>query len=160
MAGNKPVALTPATGEDWDGAGPGPRAVQANGDVTYNPELHSMAEVLYSCEYGLLARYRDAVRIASDDVAAANELAWCLAAPPVKTVRNGSEAGHVAERVVERSGRINWLETLAAAHAEAGDFPRVVIVQQEARDRLLPRLPSEAASRDHLFRCLHSSIRR
>jgi hypothetical protein len=25
MAGNKPVALTPATGEDWDGAGPGPR---------------------------------------------------------------------------------------------------------------------------------------
>ena len=103
-----------------------------------------MAEVLYSCEYGLLARYRDAVRIASDDVAAANELAWCLAAPPVKTVRNGSEAEHVAERVVERSGRINWLETLAAAHAEAGDFPRVVIIQQEARDRLLPRLPSEA----------------
>jgi hypothetical protein len=50
-----------------------------------------MAEVLYSCEYGLLARYRDAVRIASDDVAAANELAWCLAAPPVKTVRTAQK---------------------------------------------------------------------
>jgi len=84
---------------------------------------------------GALADFREAVKTAPDDPAAANELAWLLATAPDALVRNGREAREMAEKLVARSRRINWLETLAAAWAETGDFPQAIAVEEEARRR-------------------------
>lgn len=80
-----------------------------------------------------VADFRAAVKTAPDDLVAANELAWLLATAPEADVRNGREAREIAEPLVARSRRINWLETLAAAWAETGDFSRAIAILEEAR---------------------------
>lgn len=82
---------------------------------------------------GALADYRAAVASAPDDGVAWNELAWLLATSPDAAIRNGHEAREIAAKLVARSRRINWLETLAAAWAETGDFPQAIAVEEEAR---------------------------
>lgn len=66
--------------------------------------------------------FRNAVRISPENLTARNELAWFLATCPDDTIRNGREAVALAESLVKKSRRINWLDTLAAAYAEIGDF--------------------------------------
>jgi tetratricopeptide (TPR) repeat protein len=53
-----------------------------------------------------------------------NNLAWVRAACPDATLRDGKEAVKLAKRVCELTGNREgmFLDTLAAAHAEAGDF--------------------------------------
>jgi hypothetical protein len=63
-----------------------------------------------------------------------NNLAWFLATCPDATVRNGSEAVAMAESAVLMTGRRNadFLDTLAAAYAETGQFAEAVRTQKEA----------------------------
>ena len=63
-----------------------------------------------------------------------NSLAWFLATCPDETVRDGSEAITLAERVVAATGRkeADFLDTLAAAYAETGRFAEAVRTQKEA----------------------------
>jgi len=82
---------------------------------------------------GALADFRAAVKTAPEDLVAANELAWLLATSSDPQVRNGREAREIVEKLIARSRRINWLETLAAAWAETGDFPQAIAVEEEAR---------------------------
>jgi serine/threonine protein kinase/TPR repeat protein len=70
----------------------------------------------------------------SEDVFLLNHLAWVLATSEDSKSRNARDAILFAERVVGLSGRKNpfYLDTLAAAYAEAGQFDKAVSVQEEA----------------------------
>jgi len=51
-----------------------------------------------------------------------NQLAWLLAVCPDSKYRNGKKAVKLAERAVESETSAHYLDTLAAAYAEAGRF--------------------------------------
>jgi len=51
-----------------------------------------------------------------------NQLAWLLAVCPDSKYRNGKKAVKLAERAVESEASAHYLDTLAAAYAEAGRF--------------------------------------
>lgn len=51
-----------------------------------------------------------------------NQLAWLLAVCPESKYRNGKKAVKLAERAVESETSAHYLDTLAAAYAEAGRF--------------------------------------
>lgn len=71
-----------------------------------------------------LTDFQAAVKLAPDDLIAANDLAWFRATCPQAKFRSGKEAVAEATRICEATGHKNeeFLDTLAAAHAEAGDF--------------------------------------
>ncbi|MBI3849306.1 MAG: tetratricopeptide repeat protein [Verrucomicrobia bacterium] len=70
----------------------------------------------------------------SDTLASMNELAWILATSRDSAIRNGSNALSYAEQAVEGTKRKDpeFLDTLAAAYAEAGEFAKAADVQREA----------------------------
>lgn len=71
-----------------------------------------------------LLHWRAALRLQPDYLPALNEVAHVLAACPDASARNGAEAVALAERAVRLSGgrAAIYLDTLAAAYAEAGRF--------------------------------------
>jgi tetratricopeptide (TPR) repeat protein len=90
--------------------------------------------------------FRDGLRAVELDPSSAsayNNLAWILATGPDASVRDGAEAVHYATRACELT---DWkdpgnLDTLAAAHAEAGDFESAVRVTQQAIELEKRRAP-------------------
>jgi hypothetical protein len=66
-----------------------------------------------------------------------DELAWLLATYPDPRSRDGAEAVRLAERACTLTKRQIpvILNTLGAAYAEAGDFPRAVSAIEEALKR-------------------------
>jgi len=81
-----------------------------------------------------LADFREALRSAPDDEHALNNLAWFLATCPEDSVRNAREAVADATKACALSHWMNgkWLDTLAAAWAEAGSFDLAVSYEEEA----------------------------
>ena len=77
---------------------------------------------------------REAVRSAPKNMVFVNRLAWVLATCPDASLRNGGEAVRLAQWLVHcpLGPYPLFLATLAAAHAEAGDFARAVEVGQRA----------------------------
>ncbi len=75
------------------------------------------------------------VRWNPNDLAVANALAWQLATSFDPKVRDGRRAVGLAERLARGTGRrdAGFLDTLAAAYAEAGRFDDAVAVATEAR---------------------------
>jgi hypothetical protein len=63
-----------------------------------------------------------------------NNLAWLLASCPDAAFRNGLEAVRLATRACELTGyaRPLLIGTLAAAQAEAGDFPAAIATAERA----------------------------
>jgi tetratricopeptide (TPR) repeat protein len=84
-----------------------------------------------------LQRLRDVAADAPDSPRMLDELAWLLATYPDAKSRDGTEAVRLAERAcVLTERRIPaLLDTLAAAYAEAGDFPRAISAAEEALKR-------------------------
>ena len=84
-----------------------------------------------------LQRLREIAANAPDSPRMLDELAWLLATYPDSRSRDGIEAVRLAERACALTERRipALLDTLAAAYAEAGDFPRAVSVAEEALNR-------------------------
>lgn len=73
-----------------------------------------------------LRAYRQAIAASPDDLEAANRLAWFLATCPRADLRDAREAVVIATHLVARYPRTEWVDTLAAALAETGDFEAAV----------------------------------
>ena len=73
-------------------------------------------------------------RISPDWAPVLHELARLHATCPDARFRNGPQAVKEASRAIDRGGGTNpvALDTLAAAHAEAGDFTQAIAVQEVA----------------------------
>ncbi len=67
-----------------------------------------------------------AVALEPDDTGVLNNLAWLLATSPEDEIRDGKRAIELAERACDLTAweEAHIISTLAAAHAEAGDFER------------------------------------
>ncbi len=80
--------------------------------------------------------YRQVLRLQPQSADACNNLARLLAACPLASVRNGPEAVALASRAVHLSGGREpmFLDTLAAACAEAGRFPEALRMARQAAD--------------------------
>lgn len=78
--------------------------------------------------------YRGLLEIRPDDLDVANNLAWQLATTAPAKLRNGPEAVALAERIIRQPGgrTATYLDTLAAAYAEAGRFDDAVAAAVEA----------------------------
>jgi len=81
-----------------------------------------------------LQRLRHIAANAPDSPRMLDELAWLLATYPDSKSRDGTEAVRLAEHACALTERRipALLDTLAAAYAEAGDFPRAISVAEEA----------------------------
>ncbi|PYK96137.1 MAG: serine/threonine protein kinase [Verrucomicrobia bacterium] len=79
-----------------------------------------------------VARYREAAE--GGDVLVLNNGAWLLATCEDPAVRDGTAAVAYADKAVAATNRKDpmFLDTLAAAHAEAGQFAKAISVQKEA----------------------------
>jgi tetratricopeptide (TPR) repeat protein len=84
------------------------------------------------------ADLEEAVRLAPGWDLACNSLAWHLATCPDPRHRDGPRSLKLAERAVRTpsnpSFHPNHLDTLAAAHAECGQFDRATVYEQQAID--------------------------
>lgn len=85
------------------------------------------------------AAYRRAVRTDPGDLEAANALAWFLATCEDGAFRDAAEAAVIAGPLVALWPRSAWVDTLAAAQAELGDFAAAV-----ATERCAPRAGATA----------------
>ena len=104
-----------------------------------NIEGHRLLAEVYSAQKRgreLRDEYAQMVRLAPDWPEAFNNLAWLLATHPTAELRNGTEAVRLAERACQLTGGTNFwmLSTLAAAYAEAGQYPEAVKTQQRVCD--------------------------
>jgi tetratricopeptide (TPR) repeat protein len=81
-----------------------------------------------------IEQYKKTLEIAPRSVPALNNLAWILATYSDPALRDGTKALELAQRANEFSGRNNpiILRTLAAAHANVGQFSTAVEVGQLA----------------------------
>ena len=83
-----------------------------------------------------MAEYTKALQISPENLAALSNLAWLLATSADSSLRNGSEAVHLAERADSASSRSDKhptvLRILAAAYAEAGQFAEAKETAQHA----------------------------
>jgi len=96
-------------------------------------QLHQTVLSLAKAPDGL-QRLHDIAANAPDSPRMLDEVAWFLATYPDSNARDGAEAVRLAERACALSDRHipALLATLAAAYAEAGDFPRAVAIGEEA----------------------------
>ncbi|MBX3413758.1 MAG: fused MFS/spermidine synthase [Pirellulales bacterium] len=80
--------------------------------------------------------YRRALEIVPESDAIGNNLAWLLATCGDESVRDGEEAVRVAQPICERDGykKFEFVDTLAAACAEAGNFAEAVRLAEDAQE--------------------------
>lgn len=99
--------------------------------------------------FGAVAAFRDTIRLAAENAVARNALAALLAAGP-DSVRDGQQAVQHASKACELT---NWkhsefIETLAAGYAAAGEFDKAIAQQQIAM--ALPAATKDPESRRRL----------
>jgi tetratricopeptide (TPR) repeat protein len=82
------------------------------------------------------AQFQKALQLQPDYVEARKSLAWLRASCPQASLRNGDEAVEHARRADQlcSSRRVDVLDALAAAYAEAGHFPDALTTARKALD--------------------------
>jgi tetratricopeptide (TPR) repeat protein len=101
-----------------------------------------------------LADLRTANRLDPQQPNALKNLAWLLATCPDAAHRNGAEAVASATRAIQRAGAPGreWLDILAAAHAEASQFELAVRCQEQVLSHCSPPSRAEQQARLDLYR--------
>jgi tetratricopeptide (TPR) repeat protein len=104
-----------------------------------------------------LTHYRKAVRIKPNFAKAHRNLSWLLATCPDKTIRDGRQALAHAERARRLFGEFGdkvsaIQESLAASHAELGDFEKAVRSQERAAQFAPEAEKEKAAARLKLYK--------
>jgi tetratricopeptide (TPR) repeat protein len=99
-----------------------------------------------------LAGYDELIRHYPDLPLANERRAWILATCPDSRIRNGRLAVAAGTRAAELTNWKDWnvLATLAAAYAEAGDWPNAVRWQESAIARVAASAPGANWGRDRL----------
>ncbi len=88
---------------------------------------------------------------ASGNPKALNDYAWLLATSRFDEVRDGSRAVELAERAAKSSRTPVYLDTLAAAYADTGNFEKALAIQREAIDLVAGQDPDLTAElNEHL----------
>ncbi len=82
-----------------------------------------------------ISEYEQALNVVPEDSVALNNLAWILATSSDASMRDGARAVTLAVKAVQASGGRdpNFLRTLAAARAEAGQFAEAVATAEAAK---------------------------
>jgi tetratricopeptide (TPR) repeat protein len=97
--------------------------------------------------------WRAAIDVDPKFALAYNALAWALATSPEASIRDGAAAVSYARQACELA---NWrdagyIDTLAVAYAEAGDFPSAVKSMKQALELMEPERANRARARLELF---------
>jgi len=98
------------------------------------PALDALARIAQSAGDAAAASgyFRAVVRAAPRSTQARNNLAWVLATSRDEAVRNGVEALELATQLVREELKPRFLDTLAAAQAEMGQFQEAVETARQA----------------------------
>ncbi len=75
---------------------------------------------------GALGDYVQALSVNPDYIEVLNNIAWILATSPDERLRDGERAVALAERATAYAPDVNFMDTLAAAYAEAGRYDEAV----------------------------------
>ena len=100
-------------------------------------DIHNRAVVLAHLgrTQEAIREYERALVLNPDSGGTHNNLAWLLATAPDSNIRDGKRAVEHALRAVELGENGAWLDTLAAAHAECGDFEAAIRAEEAAYSR-------------------------
>jgi tetratricopeptide (TPR) repeat protein len=98
---------------------------------------------------GSIAEYEQALNITPEDGVSLNNLAWILATCSDASMRDGARSVTLAVKAVQSSGGKdpNFVRTLAAARAEAGQFAEAVATAETAKALASTQANPELASR-------------
>ncbi len=126
------------------------KAIQVNSN---NPEIFyqlGMTLGQLGRDREAVAQYREALRLNPNLAGALNNLAWALAASHDDQLRNGTEAVRLAQRACELThyDEPPFIDTLAAAYAEAGRFPEAVATEEKAEQLATTSGQAAVAAKD------------
>lgn len=102
---------------------------------------------------GAIDYFERALEVDPEDMEIANNLAWLLATTDDPNYRNGKDAVHWAEQVSKASHhqKPEYLDTLAAAYAQAGRFSEAVHWQTRAIELIAAPLKPDYQSRLDIY---------
>jgi len=151
-------------------AGDGPSfsgiSFQAENAMTFvsQPEVMNQVQLAAQLEAEgkieeAIRQYRNALSMDSNNPVALNNLAWILATTDKPKLRNVEEAVQFATRAVKQTDYRQplFMETLAAAYAQAGQFPQACEMAQAAGILAWVTGQMEMAAHDRKMLSLYSS---